>query len=67
MRRIYDNIKLFLRCTCRNYFNGYNEYNKMNSFTEDDYKKKIHELELEIRSLNIYIDYLEKELKKLQS
>ena len=35
--------------------------------TEEDYKNRIHELELEIRQLNLHIDYLEKEIKKLQN
>lgn len=38
----------------------------MNKFTEEDYIKRIHELEIQIRILNMHIDYLEKELKKLQ-
>jgi hypothetical protein len=39
----------------------------MNKPTEEDYKNSIHELELQIRQLNMHIDYLEKEIKKLQS
>ncbi len=38
----------------------------MNKTTEEDYKNRIHELELQIRQLNLHIDYLEKEIKKLQ-
>ena len=38
----------------------------MNKLTEEDYKNRIHELELEIRQLNLHIDYLEKEIRKLQ-
>lgn len=33
---------------------------------EEDYINRIHELELEIRQLNLHIDYLEKEIKKLE-
>lgn len=39
----------------------------MTKATEEEYKKRIHELELQIRQLNMHIDYLEKEIKKLQS
>lgn len=67
MRRIYDNIKFFLRCVSWKCYNVYHVFfKKMNKYTEEDYKNKIHELELELRNLNIYIDYLEKEIKKLQ-
>ena len=37
----------------------------MNKFSEEDYKKRIHELELQIRQLNMHIDYLEKILRRL--
>ena len=36
----------------------------MSKATEEDYINRIHELELQIRQLNMHIDYLERELKK---